>query len=182
MNGKIETERLLLRPLSPSDAEAVFAYSREANVGINAGWKPHESLEESEDALEKVFCGKKGIFGIVHKIDGKLIGTIGVIDDPKRLNPKAGMLGYAMSESYWGKGLMTEAAQAVLRFAFGPMALDLVSGYCYPHNLRSKPGCWKSAALPMRGGWRRASFVSTARSWTRSATSCLKIKALRSNL
>ena len=100
MNGKIETERLLLRPLSPSDAEAVFAYSREANVGINAGWKPHESLEESEDALEKVFCGKKGIFGIVHKIDGKLIGTIGVIDDPKRLNPKAGMLGYAISESY----------------------------------------------------------------------------------
>jgi len=138
MNGKIETERLLLRPLSPSDAEAVFAYSREANVGINAGWKPHESLEESEDALEKVFCGKKGIFGIVHKIDGKLIGTIGVIDDPKRLNPKAGMLGYAISESYWGKGLMTEAAQAVLRFAFGPMALDLVSTYCYPHNLRSK--------------------------------------------
>ena len=48
------------------------------------------------------------------------------------------MLGYAMSESYWGKGLMTEAAQAVLRFAFGPMALDLVSAYCYPHNLRSK--------------------------------------------
>lgn len=138
MNGKIETERLLLRPLSPSDAEAVFAYSREANVGINAGWKPHESLEESEDALEKVFCGKKGIFGIVHKIDGKLIGTIGVIDDPKRSNPKAEMLGYAMSESYWGKGLMTEAAQAVLRFAFGPMALDLVSAYCYPHNLRSK--------------------------------------------
>lgn len=181
MNGKIETERLLLRPLSPSDAEAVFAYSREANVGINAGWKPHESLEESEDALEKVFCGKKGIFGIVHKIDGKLIGTIGVIDDPKRLNPKAGMLGYAISESYWGKGLMTEAAQAVLRFAFGPMALIwfrpiAIRTICAPN------GCWKSAALPMRGGWRRASFVSTARSWTRSATSCLKIKALRSNL
>ena len=123
MNGKIETERLLLRPLSPSDAEAVFAYSREANVGINAGWKPHESLEESEDALEKVFCGKKGIFGIVHKIGGKLIGTIGVIDDPKRLNPKAGMLGKLLgkgTDDGSGAGRFTVCVRAHgARFGFG---------------------------------------------------------------
>lgn len=48
------------------------------------------------------------------------------------------MLGYAMSEHYWGKGLMTEAAQAVIKYGFDERNLDLISAYCYPFNNRSR--------------------------------------------
>ncbi len=135
---RIETKRLLLRPVEESDAEDIFAYSKEENVGIHAGWKPHESLEETKGIMREVFLGKEGVFAIVWKENGTVVGMAGIIEDPKRENPRARMLGYASSEKYWGKGMMTEAVTAILAFAFGELGLDLVSAYCYPYNTRSK--------------------------------------------
>ena len=45
----IETERLLLTPWRDclEDAEGLYAYARDPQVGPNAGWKPHQSVEES---------------------------------------------------------------------------------------------------------------------------------------
>lgn len=48
----IETERLLLRPWRLEDAADMYAYAKNPNVGPNAGWKPHESVEESKAILE----------------------------------------------------------------------------------------------------------------------------------
>lgn len=48
------------------------------------------------------------------------------------------MIGYAMSEKYWGKGFMTEAVQAVIKYGFDVLKLDLISAYCYPFNSQSK--------------------------------------------
>jgi putative acetyltransferase len=61
-----------------------------------------------------VFLGKENVYGIESKETGKLLGTIGLIDDPKRQNKQAHMLGYAIGEEYWGKGYTTEAAQALI--------------------------------------------------------------------
>ena len=41
----IETKRLVLRPVQEEDESDIFEYSRNKNVGPNAGWKPHESVE-----------------------------------------------------------------------------------------------------------------------------------------
>ncbi|MEG1607370.1 MAG: GNAT family N-acetyltransferase [Mucinivorans sp.] len=43
-----------------------------------------------------------------------------------------------MGEPYWGYGYMTEAARAVISYGFETLGLDLISAYCYPHNVRSK--------------------------------------------
>lgn len=67
-----------------------------------------------------------------------MIGSIGFMDDPKRQNFKARMIGYAMSENFWGQGLMTEAANEVLKFGFESLGLEVISAYCYPRNARSK--------------------------------------------
>ena len=48
----IETERLLLRPWRLEDAADMYAYAKNPNVGPNAGWKPHESVEERDDGRE----------------------------------------------------------------------------------------------------------------------------------
>ena len=85
-----------------------------------------------------VFVGKEGVFAIVVKETGKLIGTIGLIDDPKRECSGSRMLGYALGEAYWGHGYMTEASQALVHYGMNVLQLRLISAYCYPFNERSK--------------------------------------------
>lgn len=134
----IETERLILRPVMESDAEDIFNYCRNPNVGINAGWKPHESIEETREIMNLVFLGQENVFGMVLKETNKLFGTIGLIPDPKRQNDKARMIGYAIGEPYWGQGFTTEAVRAMLRLGFEELNLDLISAYCYPYNEASR--------------------------------------------
>lgn len=134
----IETKRLVLRPVCESDDEAIFEYSKNPNVGPNAGWKPHESVAETRELMKAVFVKADGVFAIVLKESGKLIGSVGIISDPKREYDGARMLGYAIGEEYWGKGYMTEAAGAVIEYGFEELKLDLISAYCFPFNKRSK--------------------------------------------
>lgn len=134
----IETDRLLLRPFTESDASDVFESCKNPNLGNNAGWKPHETIQETLDILNSVFIGKEGIWAIVSKDTRKVIGSIGIIPDPKRENPHARMLGYWLEEKQWGQGFMTEAVQAVLNYGFTQMSLHLVTANCYPHNQRSQ--------------------------------------------
>jgi len=137
-DAPIETERLLLRPFRESDAEAFFECCQNPNIGNNAGWKPHGSLEESQEILRSVFISQSGIWAIILKEDGRLIGSVGIIPDPKRENPQARMLGYWLDESHWGKGYMTEAVQSVLDYGFNTLQLSLITANCYPHNERSQ--------------------------------------------
>lgn len=134
---ELTTERLLLRPMRASDEADVFCYSREPDVGLHAGWKPHESLAETREILRTVFLGQEGVFAIVLKETGHVVGSVGLIGDPKRENPRARMLGYSLAKPCWGRGLMTEAVRAVLEWGFSDSALELVSAYCYPYNERS---------------------------------------------
>jgi putative acetyltransferase len=134
----IETERLILRPVTENDEEAIFEYSKGKNVGPNAGWKPHESIEETREVMKLVFLDIENVFGIELKETGQLFGSIGLIPDPKRQNDNTRMVGYAIGENYWGKGYTTEAVQALIRFGFEELGLNLISAYCYPFNERSK--------------------------------------------
>ncbi|MDR0430016.1 MAG: GNAT family N-acetyltransferase [Tannerellaceae bacterium] len=136
--NRIETNRLILRAITESDAEDIFAYSKNENVGVNAGWKPHANIEETREVMTLVFLGQENVYGIESKETGKLVGSIGLIADPKRQNNKARMLGYAIGEEYWSKGYTTEAAQALIQYGFRELNLDLISAYCYPSNKRSK--------------------------------------------
>lgn len=137
-DAPIKTERLLLRPFRESDAEAFFKCCQNPNIGNNAGWKPHGYLEESQEILRSVFISQSGIWAITLKEDGRLIGSVGIIPDPKRENPQARMLGYWLDESHWGKGYMTEAVQSVLDYGFNTLQLSLITANCYPHNERSQ--------------------------------------------
>ena len=50
---QLETKRTILRPFTEADAPDLFAYAKDPRVGPIAGWKPHESVEESlEKAVE----------------------------------------------------------------------------------------------------------------------------------
>ena len=83
----ISTERLILRPVMMCDRFDIFDYSKNENIGRNAGWAPHSSIDETESILDDIFIGKDGIFSIILKERPKVIGTIGLTDDPARSNP-----------------------------------------------------------------------------------------------
>ncbi|MGE4548018.1 MAG: GNAT family N-acetyltransferase [Intestinibacillus sp.] len=134
----IPTARLLLRPMTEADAPAVYAYAKNPAVGPNAGWKPHQSLLETESLMQSIFLSRRTVWGIVLREGNHLIGSIGLTPDPARKNNRIRMLGYSLAAERWGRGYMTEAARAVLAHGFGTLSLDLISATCFPNNARSR--------------------------------------------
>lgn len=65
--SNIETNRLVLRPFSESDAPDVFESCKNPNLGNNAGWKPHETIEETIDVLNAIFIGKEGVWARIKR-------------------------------------------------------------------------------------------------------------------
>ena len=116
----LETERLILRRWEESDAEDLYKYASNPDVGPIAGWPPHQSLDESKDVIKNVLNGKEA-YAICLKEDGKAIGAIEL-----KLNGHTDMtekddeceLGYWIGKPFWGQGLMPEAANELLRYAF----------------------------------------------------------------
>lgn len=62
----METERLLLRPWQESDAEALYRWARDPEVGPAAGWSPHTSVENSREIIRTVLS-EEGTFAVVPK-------------------------------------------------------------------------------------------------------------------
>lgn len=153
----LETERLILRAWEPDDAEDLYEYASDPRVGPNAGWKPHESLEESTQIVRSFIEGGE-VWALVLKQTGKVIGSVGLHHDVKRDRPDIRMVGYVLSPEWWGKGLMTEAVRRVIRFAFEEWKLSLVTCYHYTFNLRSKRVIEK-CGFAYEGTLRRASRI-----------------------
>lgn len=132
----IETERLVLRPTQMSDAEDIFEYACGDNVGVHAGWTSHETIEETQQIIETVFS-EDYVFAIVLKESGKVIGSIGLVADPKRTYDRVRMVGSALGEAYWGNGYTTESTRALVDYGFEALDLVMISAYCAPSNGRS---------------------------------------------
>lgn len=134
----LSTNRLLLRAFTMEDLADFYEYCKDPDTGIHAGWKPHESMEESRDILHH-FIEEREVWAICEKQSGKVIGSIGLHRDSKRRRNfnQCRMMGYVLSKAYWGQGLMTEAAKEVLRHAFEDLGLEMVTISHFSYNQRS---------------------------------------------
>ena len=126
----LTTERLILRPWQESDLEDLFAYASVPGVGEMAGWPHHRTREDSQEVL-RGFMEKKDVFAIVHKKDGKVIGSLGIhnswaANDPKYSDLVVKDIGFVLSRDYWGQGLVPEAARAVVDYCFDVLGLSLI--------------------------------------------------------
>ena len=74
-NVILKTERLLIRPWRQSDIDDFYSYASVDGVGQMAGWKPHESKEESKIILD-MFISHKKTFALEYQ--GKVIGSVGI--------------------------------------------------------------------------------------------------------
>lgn len=135
----VETERLLLRKMTLDDAEDMFRYASDPEVTRYTTWEPHRSLEESRQFVQATVdaygAGEVRNWGVVHKKDKRMIGTAGFIW--WRTDSASAEVGYAMARDYWGRGLMTEAVKAIVRFGFEQMKLNRIAACCDAGNSAS---------------------------------------------
>ena len=127
-NVILKTERLLIRPWRQSDIDDFYSYASVDGVGQMAGWKPHESKEESKIILD-MFISHKKTFALEYQ--DKVIGSVGIekyneTHFPEFENKKCREIGYVLSKEYWGQGLMPEALKEVIRFLFENANLDVI--------------------------------------------------------
>ena len=154
-NVILETERLILRPWRKSDVEDLFAYASVPGVGERAGWRHHESIEESYQILLK-FIEEKKTFAIVDKHNDKVIGSLGVekysLED--KLTEFDGYrgreLGYVLAKDYWGYGYMPEAVKVVIDYLFDTLDYDFLLCGHYDINHPSRRVQEKCGFLPYR--------------------------------
>ena len=72
----METERLILRPWRESDAEALYKYACDPDVGPRAGWPPHQSVQDSLEVI-RTFFNNDHTWALELKETGEAIGCIG---------------------------------------------------------------------------------------------------------
>lgn len=142
----IETERLILRPWRESDAEALFRYASDPDVGPVAGWPPHTSVENSLEIIRTVFSAPE-IYAVVLKETGEPIGCCGIMFSDglhtADMNRREGEIGYWIGKPYWGQRLIPEAVDALLARCFDDLKLDAVWCGYYEGNTKSKRVCEK---------------------------------------
>ncbi len=116
----LETERLILRPWKEDDAESLYKYAKNPEVGPMAGWPVHTSVENSREIIKSVLAADE-TYAVCLREDNVAIGSIGLIT-PAQSHTKAAddeiEIGYWIGVPYWGQGLIPEAVRALQKHAF----------------------------------------------------------------
>ena len=124
----IETERLILRPMSVMDAEDMYDYAKRRDVTEYLLWSPHPSVQYTRDYLryiEKRYAmGEFYDWAVVEKEGRKMIGTCGFTRFDFSHN--SAEIGYVLNPDFHGRGYGTEAASRVLRYGFEELSLHRI--------------------------------------------------------
>lgn len=138
MYYEIRTDRLLLRPLDISDLETVHLYASDADNTKYMFYLPNKTKEETAAFLNNVTLEWKKDkpvfyeFAIVY--NNKQIGAIQV---NLFESDKIGEIGWIISKQFWNKGIGTEAALAIIDFAFNVLKVDELVANCDYRNVAS---------------------------------------------
>jgi RimJ/RimL family protein N-acetyltransferase len=134
------TDRLMLRKFEISDAPKVQKLAGLFEIADTTLSIPHpypdRAAEEWIKSHKSDFRKKKAIhFAIVQKLTSELIGAIG-LSDIEESHSRAEM-GYWIAKEYWNQGFATEAARAVLDYAFADLNLQRVYAHHFKRNSAS---------------------------------------------
>lgn len=124
----LKTERLILRKWTDEDADSLFEYAKNPDVGPIAGWLPHTSREESLRVIQNLLNGSE-CYAICEKGNQKAIGAIEL-----KLNGHTDMterddeceLGYWIGKPFWGRSYVSEAAREIIRHGFEDLGMNTI--------------------------------------------------------
>lgn len=123
----LETSRLLLRPLTLDDLDALARLYRDPDIRrfFPEGILTEAQTKEELDWIINVYYGQYGfgLWATVHKTMGQFIGRCGLI--PWTLEGRQEVeVAYMLDKAYWGQGLATEVAQAIRDYGFTQLGLS----------------------------------------------------------
>ena len=114
----ISTNRLILRRWEASDADDLFKYASDPDVGPHAGWPAHKDVEESRQVIRDFFTNDC-TWAIILKETDEAIGCMGYyihgVSNIK-IGENDAEVGYWIGKPHWNKGLCTEALQAMIQY------------------------------------------------------------------
>lgn len=143
----LQTARLKLRPPQAEDAQATFnSYTQDTAVAQYMVWRPHASLENTRDFVNSCIAdwsaGSERAYVITDQANGQLIGMLAVRHHGHIVN-----IGYVLTRSRWGQGLMVEAIQAFTSSALRVPEVFRVEATCDVDNRPSARALEKSGFL-----------------------------------
>jgi len=159
---RLSTERLCLRPPTPQDAEALYDLFADRQVMDGLGMTPVSTLDEAGAMIEGGIDGWKtdglGPFVLQNPATRQVVGQAGLmIFDTRGWTPatwaNAGRhaqpeLGWALLPAHWGQGYATEAAAAILTWAYESRSIDQLVSLITPGNVRSQRVAQRLGATP----------------------------------
>jgi RimJ/RimL family protein N-acetyltransferase len=123
----LETERLILRHFLPNDLDSLYALYRDPDVRRHF---PEGTLTyaETKEELEWFLNGhpehpELGLWATIHRATHRFIGRCGLLPCTIDERPEV-EVAYLLAKEYWGQGLGTEAAQAILDYGFEKLHLS----------------------------------------------------------
>lgn len=137
---ELTTPRLRLRPFRPGDFDAAHAVYADPEVMRWVGHGAHRSPAETRSALrgyaDALAVRGYGFVAVIERSTGALIGDAG-------LHPLGGRgpdieVGYTLARSAWGRGYGTEAARALVEYAFAHLGAPRVVAQVEPDNRGSR--------------------------------------------
>ena len=131
--GVLKTARLVLRAPSHSDVAAMVALAGDRRVAENTARIPHPyTAADAVGLLDSINQnGGETVFAIA--LDGALIGMCGL--DPREDGVE---LGYWLGVPFWGRGYATEAARALIDYAFAELGHEALSSGARVSNPASR--------------------------------------------
>jgi [ribosomal protein S5]-alanine N-acetyltransferase len=145
----IKTKRLVLREVTPEDAEAVFSFRSNKEAMRYIGKPVATKIEEARELIQRFIDGlntnESITWGITLEGNDRLIGTIGFWRISKEHNRAE--IGYMLHPDHWKKGIVTEAVEAVLKFGFEQLKFHSVEAQLTPENIGSVKLLEKSGFL-----------------------------------
>lgn len=133
MPAVLTTERLILRPLTVDDAPTVERYAGAYEVALNTLRIPHPypAGAAAEWIASHTQSANAHVFAQTLRETGEMIGSIGLHMD---LNHDSAEIGYWLGVPFWGKGYVTEAARAVVGWAFATLPLNRIHAGHFTRN------------------------------------------------
>jgi ribosomal-protein-alanine N-acetyltransferase len=141
----VETDRLILREIIPSDVMYIFRLDSDPEVQAYVGNAPITTLEQAQKTtdyiLQQYATNGIGRWAVIEKKTNEFVGWSGLkfIND-QVINGHQNYydLGYRFLKAHWGKGYATEAARASLDYGFKKLKLSEIFAFADTRNSASR--------------------------------------------
>ena len=131
----LETERLLLRAPRLEDAKTIAVLANDRRIAENTLRIPHPyAVSDAESFIIAANASEREIAFVITTHGTRVLGACGVA----KLNGEQPEIGYWLGVPFWGKGYATEAARALIDYAFGDLGYDIVLGGARVSNPASR--------------------------------------------